>query len=331
MADQDWDTFMASTKEGQEEVETPETEEDETPEAPEVDPKQTPAKSTEDEEPENPENPEAPEKDPKGPEPAADEEDDLVDPKSKPDEAPAPSGDEGYKPRLTQFVDKDGKLDPEKIEKAYIESSKEAVRLANELKEQQEGNKEILVKIANDPDLAKAFFTKEQLDEIERNGGVPKPGAQPNDDPVRSHFEAQLLKTQREEYDDFVDKNPTATTDPDRAKKISEFIPVHRDLYRKENGGMLPSMKDTLTAAFRYHGWPLAEDVEQKESTAEIARKAKETEEALKAASRKNAAATKTPSQSKKAPAKQEFTKEQLFFAGKLGYTADDLKKSVKK
>lgn len=326
MADNDWDNFVNATKEGSEEVETPEEVEDESLNTPTEAPEKKPATSTEDEELDDPANPPAPAATPK---PGEEEEED--DPAAKPDAEPAtPPAEDEYKPRLTQFFDKDGKLSVEKIEKGYIETSKEAVRLANELKDQKEGNREILAKIANDPELAKRFFTPTEIEQIEKAGGVPDPKAAQDADPVRSHFEAQLLKTQREEYDSFVEANPSAIN-PERAQTISDFIPVYRDMYRKENNGMLPSMKETLTAVYRLKGWELAEEVEAKNQVQEEARKAREEADALKAASRKDAAATQTPSRSKKAPAQPQFSKEAISIANKLGYTVEDLKKSVKK
>jgi hypothetical protein len=326
MADQAWDDFLDATKAGSEEVETPEEVEDEALNPSEEDPNKKPATSTEDEELDDPANPPAPDANPK-----PGEEEEEEDPaKPTPADPATPPAEDEYKPRLTQFFDKDGKLSTEKIEKGYIETSKEAVRLAQELKEQKEGNREILAKIANDPELAKRFFTPDEIQQIEKAGGVPDPKAAQDADPIRSHFEAQLLKTQREEYDSFVEANPSAI-DPARAQTISEFIPLYRDMYRKDNNGMLPSMKDTLTAVYRLKGWELAEDVASKNEVEERARKAQEEAEALKQASRKDAAATQTPARSKKAPAQPQFSKEAIAMANKLGYTVEDLKKSVKK
>lgn len=299
VSDEDWKKFMDSTELDPEEVETgidPEDEPDDPDE--EEDPKADPKKSKEDVE----EDPDDPEEDPdKGDDPEEDEEED-------PKKDPKPSD---YQPRLKQFIKDDGEYDLETAEKSYIESGKQAVKLDNDLKQITADYGELLGAIKAKPEVAEAIFGKEGAKQILANDRIPTggdpSGAGKGSDPVASHpllkhLEAQQANASRKEYNDFVETHPEAVTDPEKARKIGTFLKKHGEIYREENNGEIPSMKESLEEAYRYYGWDL--EIKKKEDVA--------------SAAKKTAATRRTPS-AKRAATKKETSQGEQFFANKLG------------
>ncbi len=290
--DEDWKKFMDATQQDAEEVETDPTEdtEDET-KNPQDDPANTPANPNEDEE-ENPANP------------AEDSEEE-----GNPEESKPSASD--YKPRLGQFVKSDGTYDIEKAEKAYIESSKQGVKLNKDLENTQDGYNQLLGAIKAKPEVAKALFGEEGAKQLLADGRIPtggNPGASGNgadglsDHPLIKHLEAQMNAQSRKEYNEFVEAHPEAVTDPEKASKIGEFLKFYGTFYKSQNDGQLPTMKEALEAAYRQYGW--TEEIKNKEDVATAA---------------KRAAATQRTPGAKRAPTKKEVTQSEQFFAKKLG------------
>lgn len=298
VTDEEWKAFLDATEEDPEEVETDEELEDEDPVDPKDDPKkQDPAKSEEEED----DDPSDPKEDPKKDDP---KEDDDLDGKKK-----SPASD--YQPRLKQFVKDDGVYDLEKAEKSYIESGKQAVQLDKDLKQMREDYGELLGAIKGKPEVAKQLFGEKGAKQLLENDRIPTGGGQGgglgsdasvSDHPLLKHLEAQQQNQSRKEYETFVEGHPEAVTDPEKARKIGIFLKQHGAIYRQENNGEIPSMKDSLEAAYRYYGWDL--EIEKKEQVATAAKKA---------------AATRTTSNTKKSATKKEVTKGEEFFAKKLG------------
>lgn len=296
VSDEDWKNFLNSTEEDPEEVETGDDPEDEDLEDPKEDPKTDPKKSTEDEE----ENPDDPEEDPKEDDPKEDEEED-------PKEDPKPSD---YQPRLKQFIKDDGTVDLETLEKSYIESGKQAVKLDGDLKQIRSDYGELLGAIKAKPEVAEALFGKEGAKQIIENNNIPTGGnpsgngggSDATNHPLLKHLEAQQANASRREYEEFVEAHPEAVTDPEKAKKIGTFLKKHGEIYREENNGEIPSMKSSLEEAYRYYGWDL--EIKKKEEVA--------------TAAKKTAATRRTPS-AKRAATKKEVTQSEQFFANKLG------------
>lgn len=287
--DEDWKHFLDSTKEEPEEVETDEEDEPE-------DPKKA-AKSDQDD---------PDEKDEDDP----DEEDDSKqdDDSKKDDPSNKKTGDDTYKPRLKQFLNDDGSLKAKEIEDAYVESGKRAVTLDKQVKdltEQFEGMRTdygaLLDAIKAKPDIAKALFGEEGAKKLANSQPA---SAQPakQTDPLLQHLSAQMTRQSRTAYDEFVKAHPEAATDPEKARLIGEFLEIHGATYRKQHDGEIPSMKESLEAAYRYYGWDL--EVEKKESVATAA---------------KNAAATRSSGTAKRSATKKETTLSEEFFAKKLG------------
>lgn len=306
VSDEDWKNFLDSTEEDPDEVETGLDPEDETEELDEEDPKADPKKSTEEED-EDPDDPEEdPKKDPKK-DPKADpeEEDPEEDPKKD------PKNDSDYQPRLKQFIKDDGSYDLETAEKSYIESGKQAVKLDNDLKQMRSDYGELLGAIKAKPEVAEALFGKEGAKQILENNAIPT-GGNPGGNgggsdptinhPLIKHLEAQQANASRREYEEFVEAHPDAVTDPEKARKIGTFLKKHGEIYREENNGEIPSMKESLEEAYRYYGWDL--EIKKKEDVA--------------AAAKKTAATRRTPS-AKRAATKKESSMGEQFFANKLG------------
>lgn len=231
------------------------------------------------------------------------EDDDDDDAEEEDDKSKTPKG--AYKPRLKQFFDKDGKPDLKKLEDGYVNSSKEAVRLNSELKATKDaltesnGNFANLAKAIkkNDPDLAKKIFDGDTLKELDKKADTPAAK-----DPFTRDYEAKVRKQNRQEYDDFVEQNPEAVTDPDKADKIGKFLKRFGRDYQEDNDGEFPSMKEALEAAYRYYGWDV-----QKAKTEKVRSAAKKT------------AANRSSGGGKKVAKKSEVTKMEGYFAKKLG------------
>lgn len=298
--DEDWKKFLAATEEDPEEVETDDELEDEPDDAEEEDEEKDPKKSKkgkgDDADPEK----DDPEKDDDDEEEDADEDED-------PD-------DKDYKPRLKQFLNKDGSLNVEKIESSYIENGKEAVKLNNKVKEVEGNYNGLLAAIKAKPDVAKLLFGEEGAKKLLDDSSIntAQPGSQAAADtmshPLLQHLEAQMNNASKKEYDDFVEAHPESVADPQKARLIGEFLEEHGQVYRRQHNGEIPSMKESLEAAYRYYGWD--SDIKKKEDVAIAAKKK---------------AATRPTSNSKHKASKKDITKGEEFFAKKLGVT---LKKS---
>jgi len=210
-----------------------------------------------------------------------------------------------YKPRLKQFFDDKGKPDLKKYEEGYINSSKEAVRLNGELKAALEAHTESQNNFANlaqaikknDPELAKKLFDGDTLKELER-----KPAADAPKDPFTRDYEAKLRKQSKAEYDQFIELNPEAVTDPSKAEKIGAYLKLYGEWYKEQNDGEIPSMKEALEATYRHFGWDVAKEKKEKVATA-----AKKT------------AANRSSGGGKKVAKKSEVSKMEAVFAKKLG------------
>lgn len=298
VSDEDWQKFIKATEEDPDEVET--DEEDETEESEEDDPKTKPKKSEEDEDDPKPTDPTK-----KGKPAEEDEEDDPEGDEEDPDDPP--------KSTVKQFLNDKGEFDLKTAEKAYIESSKEGVRLNGELEKATEGYTKLLDALAANPKAAEALFGKEGskkfLESRGKSGGAGgDAGAGAGSDaldshPVIQHMQAKMDNDSRKEYDDFVSAHPEAVTDPEKRRLIGEFLKLHGQVYRAQHKGEIPNMKDALEAAYRYHGWELG-TTSKKEDLAIAAKKA---------------AATRSSGNAKKGAKSKEVTQGEQFFAQKLG------------
>ncbi len=297
VADEDWQKFIAATEEDPDEVETEESEDEEI-ETDEDDDKKKPKKSDKDDE-DDPD----PKKDPKKVE--SEEEDEEDDPEGDDDPKDPP------KPRVKQFLNDKGEFDLKRAEKAYVESSKEAVRLNGELESTKEGYTKLLDALATNPKAAEALFGKDGakkfLESRGKSGGAGGDAGAGSDaldnHPVIQHLQAKMDNDSRKEYDEFVGAHPEAVTDPEKRRLIGEFLKLHGQVYRAQHKGEIPNMKDALEAAYRYHGWEL-ETTSKKEDVAIAAKKA---------------AATRSSGNAKKGGKKNEVSQGEKFFAQKLG------------
>lgn len=284
MANEDdpWGKFQASISEPDEEVETDdeELEEDEA-DLDEDESKKDPKKSK---------------KAAEGGEDDPDEEDSDEDESEDDDEADDEKST--YKPRLKQFFNKDGSLNAQRIEKSYIENSKETVRLNGEVEKISGQYTQLLEAIKSKPEIAKALFGEEAAKTLIKG----KPGNQPPADPILAHVKAQMDNASKRDYNAFVEKHPEAVSDPAKAKKIGTFLKIYGQEYRESHDGELPTMKEGLEAAYRYYGWETK--ISKKEEVANAAKK--------------TAATRRTPS-TRKPATKAKKNELETFFAGKLG------------
>lgn len=289
--DDDWKAFMDSVDDPDEPVETDPIEDSEDEDSEENDDENTEDKSKKSK------------KAAKGGKAEDDEESDEDDSEEEDDAEDADKGKkpktDTYKPRLKQFLNDDGSLDPERIEKSYIENSKETVRINGELQETKEKYDRLVEAIKAKPDAAKILLGEEGAKNLAK-GGTSE--GQQQLDPITAHVKAQLDNQSKREYKDFVDEHPESVTDPDKAQKIGRFLKIFGEEYREANNGELPSMKNGLEAAYRYYGWDL--EISKKEEVAN--------------AGKKKAATKSTPNKKTPAP-KQKKNELEGFFAKKLG------------
>lgn len=289
--DEDWKKFLESTEDDPDEVETPDEGEDETEDKP-GDPKKKPDKS---EEVEGDDDPDAGKDDPDENEDDDPDEDDESAGKKKSDE-------DVYKPRLKQFLNEDGTLNAEKIEKSYVESGKQAVELNKKVEAIEGRYNDLLKAIKAKPDVAKALFGEEGAKKLAADSAVPEGDPEAPTHPLLQHLEAQMTNTSKAQYNEFVEAHPEAVTDPEKARLIGSFLKTHGAVYRQEHNGEIPSMKESLEAAYRYYGWDL--EIKDKEDVATAA---------------KRAAATRGTPQGGRQATKKEISQGEEFFAKKLG------------
>lgn len=294
--DKDWETFMAATKEDPEEVETDDELEDENLEDDDADNDDNQNDSDKDEAKDSDKSKKT---DSKKTNEAEKDEDTDDDDDSDDDESTEKKTDT-YKPRLKQFLNKDGSLSAERIEKSYIENSKETVRVSDELKQLKVNHDQLMAAIAAKPEIAEQLFGKEGAKKLQETGG--KPVNTKDRDPFIVHLEAQANNLSRKHYQDFVDAHPEAAADPEKAQKIGTFLKTFGAVYREEHEGEIPTMQEGLEAAYRFYGWDL--ETKKKEDVAIAAR---------------DTAATRSTSQSKKPASKKKATDMEGFFAKKLG------------
>lgn len=299
--DEDWKNFMNSINETGEDVETDDDESTEDETEQEVEEEETEDESKKSK------------KAAKGDKADESEEDTEEEESDEDDDAEDADKDKGkksksdtYKPRLSQFLNEDGSVSVERLEKSYIENSKEAVRLKSE-NEDVIGKYNTLVEaIKSKPEVAEALFGKEGAKNLTK--GQPPEGQQ-RLDPYSAHIKAQMENQSKKDYNDFADAHPEIATDSDKAKKIGSFLKLFGQQYREENGGEIPSMKQGLEAAYRYYGWGATTEKEKE--------KAKKKEDVASAAKKK--AATVHTSNKKTPVSKQKKSELEGFFAQKLG------------
>lgn len=294
ISDEDWRKFVDATEEDSEEVETDDKSEDENDDDAKGDDKDDTKKSKQDEGDADDDSGEDDKK--------SDSEEDDDDDKKK-------SQDDSYKPRLKQFLNDDGTLNAEKIEKSYVESGKQAVELNGKLEESNKNYSDLLGAIKANPKAAILLFGEEAAKKFINDDSI-QTGSNANDkgtgdlsqNPLIRHLSAQMTRTSKSEYNDFVKAHPESVTDPEKARQIGVFLKQHGAIYREENDGEIPSMKESLEAAYRYYGWDL--EIKNKNDVANAA---------------KNSAATRATPQGGHKASKKEVSQGEQFFAQKLG------------
>lgn len=203
-----------------------------------------------------------------------------------------------YKPRLKQFFNDDGKLDSEKLETAYIESSKQGVKLNEDLEKEREKYTRLVDAIKAKPEAAKILLGEEGAKNLAKEGDLEDKQTL---DPYARHIKAQLDKANKKEYNDFIDAHPEAATDPEKIQKIGKFLKRYAVEYAEDNDGELPTMKNAFEAAYRYYDWSLGTT----------------KEEDLAIAAKKNGSTRHTPN--KKHPVKKQKKSDMTeFFANKM-------------
>lgn len=200
------------------------------------------------------------------------------------------------------------------LEKAYQNSSAEAIAKQTELNQSQGRVDAIMRAAASDPDLAK------RLNEVISKGGS---GAGNGDDdsressaaanPFVSDMEAQWRQKSTQEIDAFIEANPEVASDPKIAADVKHWMGVFSDQHFKRTQRLL-SGGEAMAQAYKHLG---LENKLEKQN--------------LGAGAKKNAAPTRPRGKVKKSTgSKPKFTDSQLAMAKSMGKDEAWLAKNAK-
>lgn len=149
---------------------------------------------------------------------------------------------EGFKKRLTQFKGDTPEEYAKSIEDGYLESSKESVRLAKEVKDLKGIVDKINQVVATNPELAKA---------LGEQGETAKP-VEPKD-PALAWAEAERDKQWAKDYKTFTEKHPEIETDPVLSDSLNTQLLVVKKVI-EETEGRLVGMGEGLEKAWKLLG-----------------------------------------------------------------------------
>lgn len=152
------------------------------------------------------------------------DESDESDSEDDEDESDEDEESEDFKQRFTQFKGEDLPQYTKKLEDGYLESSKEAVKLAKENKTLQETIDRVNQLVATNPDLAKAL--QEGTSELT---GKPADSTVVRD-PAVLWAESEMKRVQKAEYDKFVSVHPEIESDPKLASDLDAKLKVVADV-----------------------------------------------------------------------------------------------------
>lgn len=177
------------------------------------------------------------------------------------------------------------------LEEAYLKSSREGKRLAQQNKDLQGRLDSIAAAVAKNPELAK------QIEEATKEGAVP-----PTVDPAVQYARDEMEKKMETDYNNFVKVHPELDTDPQLQEKVLAELNDLGAYYRSK--GKILSMDEGLKKAWSNLGLDKDDDKER------IAMKAKET-----------ASKSRTASTNKKGgkSEKSKLTEEQIAVGKKMG------------
>jgi hypothetical protein len=157
--------------------------------------------------------------------------DETGDIESSTDDAP-------FKPRFTQFKGDDPVEYAQNLEQAYDNSSKEAVRLNQELQGLKASVDGILSKVATNPDYA------EQL----ANDIAPQPQSGITD-PTQAWAASRMQEELTREYKEFAEEHPELESDPALAEKVREELATFAEVTWQKSHRLL-GMKEGLNKAW---------------------------------------------------------------------------------
>lgn len=225
----------------------------------------------------------------------SDEEDDEADETDEPDD----DSDSTFTKRFTQFKGDSPEEYLKNLEEGYYNSSSEAMRLNNEVKDLKAKVEQVAGLIANNPELA------EQLNLPQDQPAVDK-------DPAIRYAETKMQEEMKNEYEAFVALHPEIESDPGLQERMTKRLAVLAKTVQEEEGRYL-GMGEGLELAWTSLG------MAQQDKKEEIRMKAKDV-----------AASTKTAKGGTKKVVKSEFTPAQLEMAEKLGLNEQQLREFVK-
>lgn len=190
------------------------------------------------------------------------------------------------------------------VETAYHESSTEAVRAVQELKDLKTKVGKVLVAAEKDPELAKAIGLTEEDTKDAKAETVQK-------SPAESYAEQMMNERMEQEYSDFTKEHPEVDTDQVVREELLAEVGLQSDAYFKKHGKVI-SMAEALNRSWKVLGY----DDNKKEELAVAAKKVASQSKS-----------TGTSSKKTKSKGKTEVSSKAMEIAKKMGLSEKDVAK----
>lgn len=243
----------------------------------------------------------------------ADGDDDDGDDDSKP-------GDDTKQRRFTQFAgDGSDEAYLSNLEKGYLNTSKEAVRLNSELEDSQAKIDAITRAAAADPELASKLSSV-----LQGQGGAQGAGGSGSDrdssadadadNPFVRNLQAEWQEKSEKEIDDFIEANPEVVTDPKIKGDVQYWMKQFSNAHFNRTGRLM-SGGEAMAAAYKHLG---LDNKLEKQNLADGAKK--------------NAAPARQRNKAKKSSGGQKprFTDAQIAMAKSMGRDEAWLQKNAR-
>ena len=178
---------------------------------------------------------------------ADDDADEDADDDSKPDDQPKDR-------RFTQFAG-DGKDETyiSNLEKGYENSSKEAIRLNQELSQATGRVEAIMRAAATDPDLAAKLNAAINGSDAGGSGTDENSNGSPADNPFVRNLQSEWQEKSEKEIAEFIEANPEVATDPKISADVKHWMNVFsNDAYNRT--GRLMSGGEAMALAYKHLG-----------------------------------------------------------------------------
>lgn len=165
------------------------------------------------------------------------------------DEDAEPDDEQEFQRRFTQFKGSNVEEYVKNLEDGYDNSSKEAVRLAQENRSLKDTVDRVNGLIATNPELAQAIQSQPTTQ-------TPPTGITPDQvatNPALAWAQSQMMTTWQQEQNDFISDHPEVGTDPMLADQLNVELGIVRDVVMQREGRLV-GMKEGLERAWKMIG-----------------------------------------------------------------------------